>query len=83
MSYTILLIRSASKYTKVQLKKKMEVKEGEYLDFVELGEFLAELAYKETSDFGCRAVHNTLVEEGKINLLTIDAGRYCYNAPSS
>ena len=56
----------------------MEVEKEEYLDFVELGEFLKELAYQEVAvSFEKRHVHSTLVEEGKINLLAIDAGMLC------
>ena len=68
--------RSATKYSQVPLTVKMEVKRGEYLDFVELGEVLNELAYKEaTFDFGKRNVPSRLVEEGKINLLATDTGK--------
>uniref|UniRef100_A0A1X7THY6 Death domain-containing protein n=1 Tax=Amphimedon queenslandica TaxID=400682 RepID=A0A1X7THY6_AMPQE len=64
---------SATKYTQVPLSVKMEVEKGVYLDFVELGEFLKELAYQEaTVSFGRRQVHYRLVEEGKVNLLAID-----------
>ena len=82
--------RSTTKYSQVPLTVKMEVKRGEYLDFVELGEVLNELAYKEaTFDFGKRNVPSRLVEEGKINLLATDTGKtwtsdhqYEYNYPS-
>ena len=72
------LSRSATKYSQVPLSVKMELEKGEYLDFVELGEVLNELAYEEdTVHFGKRNVPSILVEEGKINLLATDTGKTC------
>ena len=70
------MCRSATKYSQVPLSVKMEFGKGEYLDFVELGEVLKELAYEEvTVHFGKRNVPSRLVEEGKINLLATDTGK--------
>ena len=72
------LSRSATKYSQVPFSVKMELEKGEYLDFVELGEVLNELAYEEaTVHFGKRYVPSRLVEEGKINLLATDTGKTC------
>ena len=78
MNFQVFVYRSATKYAPVPFSVKMEVKRGEYLDFVELGEVLNELAYKEaTVHFRKRNVPSRLVEEGKINLLATDTGKSC------
>ena len=77
MNFQVFVYRSATKYAPIPFSVKMEVKKGEYLDFVELGEVLNELAYEEATVHFIKRNIPRLVEEGKINLLATDTGKSC------
>ena len=56
--------------------------EGEYLNLMELGEILSELAYQSPYDRGMKSIlksakhYQYVIEKGQVNLISVDTGTY-------